>query len=107
MKMNRSFRRICLRKTLAIVTSVSMAWGLVPTIPAHAVSEERWSDAIDAMLASGAYAEGEAVVALLGDEDHALAAQAELPVDDFEPLMEVSGQAVGMAEGDGLVAINR
>ena len=104
MKLNRSLRRICLRKTLAVITSVSMVWSLVPAVPVHATTEERWSDAIDAMLASGEYADGEAVVALLGDEDHALAAQAELPVDDFEPLMEVSGQAVGMAEGDGLVA---
>ncbi|MDO4405015.1 MAG: S8 family serine peptidase [Atopobiaceae bacterium] len=56
------------------------------------------------MLATGEYVQGEAIVALYGNEDGALAAQDELPVDGLEPLMEVSAQAAGIATGEGLVA---
>ena len=92
------------RKILSVVTSASLILTLVPAGPAYAAENERWSDTIDAMLASGECAEGEAIVALLGDEDDALIAQASLLVDEIEPLMEVSAEAAGVAAGKGLAA---
>ena len=92
------------RKILSVVTSASLILTLVPAGPAYADESEQWYDTIDAMLASGECAEGEAIVALLGDEDDALIAQASLLVDEIEPLMEVSAEAAGVAAGKGLAA---
>lgn len=104
MKMISKLAHVYLRKALSVITSASLLLALAPSAPVQAAQEERWSDSIDAMLASGAYVEGEAIVALYGNEDGALAAQDELPVDGLEPLMEVGAQAAGIAAGEGLVA---
>jgi len=102
MNLKRSRWQESLHAILSIVMSASLLLALVPCASAQATEGERWSDTIDEMLAYGGYAEGEAIVALYGREDDALRAQADLPVDAFEPLMEVSAEAAGVHPGEGL-----
>ena len=66
--------------------------------------ENHWSDNIDTMVSSGDFIEGEVVVALWGSEEGVLQAQASLPGDAFEPLMEVGSAALSGEAADGMIA---
>lgn len=55
-----------LRVTIAVLVSASILFSFVPVSQVRAAEQQRWSDTIDQMLAASDYAEGQAVVALLG-----------------------------------------
>ena len=103
MNLSRSHWQEFLYTAFLAFLSALILLALAPHVPAWATEAEgRWSDSIDEMIASGDYVEGEAIVALFCGESDALQAQAELPVDALEPLMEVSAEAAGVQEGPGL-----
>lgn len=102
MNLKRSHWQKSLHAFLSVVVSASLLLALAPRVPVRAEETAHWSDTIDQMLASGDYAEGQAVVALLGNEDDQLQVQAGLSVDDLEPLMEVSARAAGVPSASGL-----
>lgn len=104
MNLKRSPWRRFVRNVVSLTVSMSLALTLVPRVPAYAVQEGKestWADSIGAMSASGSCVEGEAVVALAGSEEDVLTAQAGLPADAVEPLVEVGAHAAA-DETDGL-----
>ncbi len=93
MTMCKSPWRKSLLHAIVLIVDALLVLALVPCAPARADEPGHWSDDIERMLVADEYAEGEAVVALLGDKGNALQAQAEIGVGELEPLMGVSTQA--------------